>query len=185
MQEPIKALEELRDPRPEVRIKAARWLAREALGESLVVRQKWMGNRGTTGPLIEALDDPEPEVAYNAVVAIAEISRRYFRDGRAYPRVIPLLRSKRRQTRFWAVDAARWLRGKRCLDEILPLVRDRSALVRAESCGCLSTWRPCPAHTGLVRWQRRSRPSTIPNGSSGTGRQLFSRRSALAPSSNL
>jgi HEAT repeat protein len=132
MQEAAQALQDLRDPDPMARMRAARWLAREALDESLVVRQAWMGNRGTTGPLIEALDDPESEVIENAVAAIAEISRRYFRDDRAYPAVVRLLRSKRRGTRFWAVAAAANLRGARCMDDVLPLIHDRSALVRGE-----------------------------------------------------
>lgn len=76
------------------------------------------------------MDDPDPKVAEQAVAAVAEATRRYFKDDRAYPGVLRLLKSKRRFTRYWAIEAARWLRGQRCLEDVLPLIGDKAKQVR-------------------------------------------------------
>jgi HEAT repeat protein len=128
----LEALRNLSDPDPAVRLQAARWLTKKALGETSIEVAAWLANAQAVSPIIAALDDPDPRVAEEAVITIAETSRRYYKDVRAYPGVIRLLKSNRRHTRMWAVDAARWLRGKRCLKDILPLLDDRSRNVRRE-----------------------------------------------------
>lgn len=127
---PTEALRNLRDPDPAVRLKATKWIAKQAFAETSYEVQAWIANAEAMTPIIAALDDPDPKVAEQAVAAVAEATRRYFKDDRAYPGVLRLLKSKRRFTRFWAIEAARWLRGKRCLEDVLPLIKDRAKQVR-------------------------------------------------------
>jgi HEAT repeat protein len=129
---PAQALRNLSDPDPAVRLNSAKWLAKQALAETSNAVEAWIANAHAMNPIIAALDDPDSKVAEQAIIAVAEFSRRYYKDGRAYPGVVRLLRSKRRFSRFWAVAAARWLRGKRCLDDVLPLLNDKAKHVRRE-----------------------------------------------------
>jgi HEAT repeat protein len=131
MPAPAEMLQQLRDLDPKVRLRAAQWIARQTQTQPSRAHQAWMGNRGTTGPLIEALDDPEPAVVEKAIFALTIIARHYFKDVRAYPAVVRLLQSKRQSTRSWALEAASVLRGKRCLEDVFPLCSDASPKVRA------------------------------------------------------
>jgi hypothetical protein len=133
---PAEALRNLSDPDPAVRLRAARWITRTAaLGETSNEVEGWIANAAAMSPIIAALDDPDPRVAEEAVITVAEASRKYFKDDRAYPGVVRLLKSKRALTRMWAVEAAHWLRGKRCLDDVLPLVEDKAAKVKKKALG--------------------------------------------------
>jgi HEAT repeat protein len=87
--------------------------------------------------LTEALDDRDPEVAEEAALALAEVTERYFREDRGYAGVVRLLKSKREPTRARAVQTAVKLRGESGVDDVLPLLRDRSARVREEVLGAL------------------------------------------------
>jgi HEAT repeat protein len=127
---PPEALRNLSDPDPIVRLKAAKWLAKQALGETSNEVEAWIANAKAMSPIIAALDDSDPKVAEEAIIAVAEATRRYIKDYRAYAGVLRLLKSKRALTRMWAVVAARWLRGKRCLDDVLPLLDDKAKNVR-------------------------------------------------------
>ena len=91
-----------------------------------------LGRRTVTAALVESFADTEAEVVRNAVVAVSEISRRYLKDDRAYPAVVRLLGSPDQATRLWAANAAVVLREGASLGDVSPLVRDRSAKVRAE-----------------------------------------------------
>src|SRR5579864_9245615 len=124
------ALRNLSDPDPAVRLRAAKWIAKQALGETSNEVEAWIANAEAMSPIIAALDDPDPKVAEEAVITVAEATRRYFKDHRAYRGVLRLLKSKRALTRMWAVEAARWLLGKRCLDDVLPLLNDKAKNVR-------------------------------------------------------
>jgi HEAT repeat protein len=44
---------------------------------------------------------------------------------------------KRIQTRAWAIEAAGWLRGTHCLDDILPMLKDKASRVRNNVLGVL------------------------------------------------
>jgi HEAT repeat protein len=133
------AIDGLADPDPAVRKKAVRWIANEGLGEWWNIRKAWMRNREITALLIRALDDADAEVVENAVVALAMIAGRYFRDDRAYRGMVRQLQSKRRITREWAVQGAVNLRGAKAIDDVLPLLQDRSARVRLGAFGALGT----------------------------------------------
>jgi HEAT repeat protein len=128
----------LRDPDPAVRLQAAREFSKQALAETSNETEARLGNSDVTGALIEALGDSDPRVAAEAVIAVAEVTRRYFRDERAYPGVVRLFQSKSIQTRAWAVEAAGALRGAGCLNDILPLLRDRASGVRNAVLGVIS-----------------------------------------------
>jgi HEAT repeat protein len=143
-------LRKLRDPDPVVRLRAAKWLAKQALGETSNQVEAWIANTQAMSPIIAALDDQEPKVAEEAVIAIAEFTRRYFRhhrapagpvrpdpDDRAYPGVVRLFQAKSIQTRAWAVEAAGWLRGARCIDDTLPMLQDKAARVRNSVLGVI------------------------------------------------
>src|SRR5262249_13073321 len=130
------AIDGLRDPDPAVRKKVVRWIVSEAYGEWMNIRKAWMANREVSALLIGALDDADAEGGENAVVALAMIARRYFRDDRAYPGMVRQLQSKKQLTRGCAAEGALALRGVRALDDVLPLLRDRSVKVRqAVLCG--------------------------------------------------
>jgi HEAT repeat protein len=140
---PKEALRKLRDPDPVVRLRAAKWLAKQALGETSNEVEAWIANAQAMSPIIAALDDQDPKVAEEAVIAVAEFTRRYFRhhrapggpvrpdpDDRAYPCVVRLFQAKSIQTRAWAIEATGWLRGARCINDILPMLQDKAARVR-------------------------------------------------------
>jgi HEAT repeat protein len=134
------ALRNLSDPSAAVRLKAAKWLSKQASAAPPHVGESWLGTTATTAPLVAALRDPDPQVAEEAILAIGEIARRYFRDDNAYPGVVRLLRSKRPLTRARAAQAAAALRGERCLDDVLPLLRSRDAPVRQKVLLALATF---------------------------------------------
>lgn len=132
--QPAEALRNLSDPDPAVRLKAAKWLTKTAaLSETSNQVEAWIANAEAMTPIIAALDDPDPKVAEEAVIVVAEASRKYFKDDRAYAGVVRLLKSKRLLTRFWALEAAYWLRGKRCLEDVLPLVEDKANKVKNQA----------------------------------------------------
>ncbi len=136
---PAQALRNLSDPDPAVRLKAARWITKTAaLSETSNEVEAWIANAEAMGPIIAALDDPDPKVAEEAVITVAEVSRKYFKDARAYPGVVRLLQSKRALARMWAIEAAHWLRGKRCLEDVLPLVEDKAANVKKNALGVIA-----------------------------------------------
>jgi HEAT repeat protein len=130
MFEPARVLLDLRDADAAVRLAASKIVQKEAFKVSSKRTLEWLGKRQATTPLIALLDDSDPKIAKYAVMAIAEITRRYFKDDRAYPKVVPLLHSEDAVTRMWATGAALQLRGQKSLDDILPLCRDRVKNVR-------------------------------------------------------
>jgi HEAT repeat protein len=87
--------------------------------------------------LAEAVGDRDPEVAEEAALALAEVARRSVPEDRGHAGVVRLLRSKKPQTRVRAVRAAVNLWGEQGADDLLPLLRDRSARVREEVLGAL------------------------------------------------
>ena len=127
------ALRDLRSPEPAKRLAASRALERAARMVSNADRKKALGRRVATAALVKAFGDGDPKVVQNSMIALAEISRRYFKDDRAYPAVVRLLGSPDHLTRNWAATAAvtLTLRGEASWPDVSPLVRDRSAKVRA------------------------------------------------------
>ena len=126
------ALIDLRAPEASKRLAASRVIERAARMASTEARKVALGRRTVTAALVEAFGDTEAEVVRNAVIAVSEISRRYLKDDRAYPAVVRLLGSPDQATRLWAANAAVGLRDGASLGDVSPLVRDRSAKVRAE-----------------------------------------------------
>jgi HEAT repeat protein len=132
MTEALEVLERLRDADAAVRLKAAREVADLALRETSCNEEAFFQARGVMEAIIHALDDPEPEVAEQAVIALAEGARRYVKGAGGYEGVRRLLKSRHAQTRAWAARAAGVVGGHRCAEDLLPLVHDRSAKVRGE-----------------------------------------------------
>lgn len=126
------ALQDLSSPEPARRLAASRALERAARRVSIAARKEALGTPAATAALATALGDEDPKVVQNAVIALAEISRRYFKDDRAYPALVRQLGSPDPLTRAWAATATVTLRGAVALPDVLPLARDRSARVRAE-----------------------------------------------------
>ena len=132
MEELTAALGDLSAAAASKRLAASRVLERAARRVSNADRRKALGRRAATAALVTALDDGDAKVVRNAVIALAEIGRRYFKDDRAYPPLVRQFGSADALTRLWAVQAAVTLRGAASLPDVLPLARDRSAKVRAE-----------------------------------------------------
>ena len=126
---PAKVLRDLRSPDASVRLKASNHLQSELRKGATKQRKQWFGNKNATSPLIAALDDPDPKVVHNTVVALACIAQ-HFKDDRAYARLLPLIRSKHPLTQRWVIFALIDLRGEASLDDVLPLCKDRSREAR-------------------------------------------------------
>ena len=130
MNDPAAMVAALSGSDPASKLEAARWLAEEACRESSKIREVWIAEPAVAAALVATLADPDAAIAENALIALAEISRRYKCDPAGFPAVLPLLRSKRQLTRRWAVMAAALLGGEKSLDAVLSLFRDRAAGVR-------------------------------------------------------
>lgn len=139
-------LRDLKAADVKVRHTASRALEREARKVSVQGRKDVLGTRTVTRALISALGDTDRTVIQNAVIALAEISRRYFQDDRAYSAIVRLIDSPDQLTRNWAATAAITLRGEAGWPDVSPLMRDRSAKVRA---AVILLAVNLAAHTGL------------------------------------
>src|SRR5688572_27359308 len=91
--QPAKLLSDLSSADASVRLKASKQLEGELRKKATDQRREQFGNRKVTAPLIAALDDPDPKLVHNAVVALAQISRHYFQDDRAYAKLLGLVHS--------------------------------------------------------------------------------------------
>jgi HEAT repeat protein len=122
-------------------------------------RKEQFGNKNVTTPLIAALDDPDPKVAHNGVVALAQISRNYFKDDRAYAKLLGLVHSKHPLTTRWVIDALIHLRGEASLDDVLPLCTDPSQEARAMVLSHLYSWLVAmrTARSGSIRSENQER----------------------------
>jgi len=132
MKEPPELVEHLRSSDTAARLRAAREVAKMALQETTSHEEAFFHAPGVMDAIIRALDDPEPAVAENAVIALAEAARRYVKGAGGYPGVARLLHSRRALTRAWAAKAAGVVGGDRCAEDVLALAHDRSAKVRGE-----------------------------------------------------
>jgi len=126
-----KALRDLSDPDSAIRFQAARWIGKQARGETSNFVEAWLATKEATGAIIQAFSDSEPKVAEEAVCAFLHTCIRYFPDRRGYPGVVRLLKSNRQMTRICAVQAAGYLGGEESLNQVLPLLADRAVAVRA------------------------------------------------------
>jgi HEAT repeat protein len=131
-------LKDLKSSDPAERLRAARAISRQALKMPTREREAWLKDPRTMSPLIEALEDSEPRVVEEAVTAVEEICRRYYRDQRAYPRLVRLLQSKSATTRYCAVKGVGILGGEGSFEEILPLLKDRAVKVRTQVCSVVT-----------------------------------------------
>lgn len=129
-----RAIQRLRHDDAQVRREAIRRLAKQASQRGGARRRAALTGRELTEALIEALGDADPEVVERAVKTVAEITRQYGPVEGAHRALKPLLQSRRQNTRFFALQAIAYSGGIEQLQTILPLVRDRSAKVRAHVC---------------------------------------------------
>jgi hypothetical protein len=137
---PANVLAELGSPDPAARLKASKHLETELRKAATAQRKAQFGNEGATTPLVAALDDPDPRVFHNAVVALAQIARNGFPDDRAYPRLLLLVRSEHPLTARWAIDALVQVRGEGSFADVVPLCADGSAEVRGMALHHLRVW---------------------------------------------
>ena len=137
---PANVLRNLSSPEASVRLKASKHLESELRQTTTKQRKIHFGNKKTTSALLPLLDDPDPRIVHNAVVAIARIASYYFKDNRAYRKMLQLVHSKHPLTQPWAINALIGLRGESSLDDVLPFCRDRSAQAREMTLFHLYRW---------------------------------------------
>jgi HEAT repeat protein len=154
MEYPASLLTDLASPVPSTRLKASKQLEKELRNAATRKRKAQFGSERATTPLIAALDDPDPNVVHNAVIALTQISRHYHKDDRAYARLLPLVHSTHPLTARWAIDALIQLGGERSLDDVLPLCDNPSQEVRAMTLSHLYAWL-------VVRRQAASDPVSL------------------------
>lgn len=138
--QPPQVLRDLNSPRASVRLKASENLERELRKAATAHGKKQFGNKNATSLVMTALDDPDPKVVHNAVVALAQITRNYFKDDRAYSKLLNLVHSKQPLTSRWAIDGLLHLRGEASLDDVLPLCTSPSQDARAAVFDRLPAW---------------------------------------------
>jgi hypothetical protein len=119
-------LEELRSADAKSRLKASKHLESELRKGVSDQRRKQFGNKAVTSALIDVLDDANPKIVHNVVVALTQVSRNYFKDDRAYSKLLPLAHSTHPLTARWTIDALINLRGEASLDDVLPLCASES-----------------------------------------------------------
>ena len=160
--DPAKLLRDLGSPDAPARLKASKQLESELRKAATEQRREQFGNRQVTTALIALLDDPDPKVVHNGVVALAQISRHYFKDDRAYARLRGLVHSDHPLTTRWVIDALLQLRGKASLDDVLPLCADPSQEARAMAFQHLYSWLVAirVAGSGSIRPANRERLRT-------------------------
>jgi len=156
---PAKELLDLSSADAAVRLKVSKQLESELRKAATQQRKEQFGNSNVTTPLITALDDPDPKVVHNVVVALAQISRHYFKDDRAYPKLLGLVQSKHPLTTRWVIDALIQLRGEASLDDVLPLCTDPSPEARAMVFSHVYSWVMAmrTARTGSIRPDNQKR----------------------------
>ncbi len=128
----------LNDDDPKLRHKAAKELSRLALGELSNTALHFLRHGETTSLLIRHLDNPDPVVQENMVIALAMCAQRYLPDQRAVEPLLRQLQAKSVNARCWAI------RGLACLSEqgvepILALIDDKNERVRNIALEELST----------------------------------------------
>jgi HEAT repeat protein len=134
------ALRDLASPDAAVRLKASHQLQSELRKGATKQRKEQFGNTQATSALMAAIDDPDPRVVHNVVVALAAIAGYYFQDDRVYARLLPLVHSQHPLTSRWAISALIDLRGEASLDDVLPLCSDPSKDTREATFGHLGRW---------------------------------------------
>jgi HEAT repeat protein len=163
--QPASVLQDLSSGDATVRLKASKQLESELRKAATKQRQEQFGNKNATTALIAVLDDPDPNIVHNGVVALAQITRNYFKDDRAYARLLELTHSKHPLTTRWVIDALIQLRGEASLDDVLPLCTDASPEARAMALSHLYSWLVAmrTARSGSVRPenQRRLREAAL------------------------
>ena len=142
-----------------VRLKASKQLESELRKAATDKRKKQFGNKAATALLMTALDDPDPKVVQNAVVALAQITRHYCKDDRAYAKLLNLAHGNQPVTSRWAIDALLNLRGEASLDDLLPLCASPSQEARAAVFDRLPGWlmEMSAAHSGSIRPETQDR----------------------------
>lgn len=135
-----KVVQDLSSTDGKVRLKASKQLESELRKGVNKQRQDQFGNKETTSALIGLLDDLDPNIAHNAVVALTQVSRSYFKDDRAYAKLLGLVHSKHPLTTRWVIDALIQLRGEASLNDVLPLCADPSQETRAMALTHLYSW---------------------------------------------
>jgi hypothetical protein len=91
--EPTEAFRQLSDPDPATRILGARWVAKQAHAEVHTLTEPWLKNPDTMSRLLPLLDDPDPLIVEQILVAVRMIVTRYRKDDRPVARAIELLGS--------------------------------------------------------------------------------------------
>jgi HEAT repeat protein len=156
---PGNVLRDLASPETSARLKASKHLESELRKTTTKQRKMQFGNKKTTSALLALLDDPDPRIVHNAVVALARIACYYCKDDRAYPKMLQLAHSKHPLTQPWAINALISLRGESSLDDVLPFCRDQSQQAREMTLYHLFRWlmEMRTDHSGSIRPENQQR----------------------------
>lgn len=111
------------------RKEAARSLEAELLKSFQKSVERWARDPRTHDALSRALDDKATHE--HAAVALSRSTTMYFADRRTARRMIPVLASRSKVARQWAIDAVAAVGGDEVWLALLPLANDRTANVRA------------------------------------------------------
>jgi hypothetical protein len=131
--------DDLRDPDPKVRLKAATRITRECTKVYPRHSVRWMRDPRATAPLIQAAaSDPDAKVADKTLLALSCILCSYFPDQRALPVLLSRLNDTRQEARASAIGGLGSLRREELLDPLVDLLergteRDRVLVVAVVS----------------------------------------------------
>jgi HEAT repeat protein len=137
---PATVFQDLISPDASIRLKASNQLQSELRKGATKQRKEQFGNTAATSALMAALDDPDPQVVHNVVVALGAIAGGYFKDDRVYDRLLPLVKSQHPLTSRWAIIGLIDLRAEASLDDVLPLCREGSNDARAAVFSHIGRW---------------------------------------------
>lgn len=96
-------LKELFSPNEESRLRAAKYICRQASNETALKREAWLKDPRTIDVLIKATEDESPKVVAEIAFALAAVAWRYFRDLRMYPVLKKLLLYPNRDVQWGAI----------------------------------------------------------------------------------
>lgn len=151
------ALKDVSSADAKVRLKASKQLESELRKAASPQRKSQFGNKAVTTRLISLLDDPDPKVVHNCVVSLAQITRHYFQDAEAYPKLLGLVHSKHPLTTRWVIDALIHLGGESSLKDLMPLCTDSSQEARAMVFLHFYSWLVQRGMAGSVSIQAKNR----------------------------
>jgi hypothetical protein len=136
--DPAPALAKLKDSNPQMRKAGLLWLGKFTHASPHRWTENWLKDPATTEALLPLLDDPEPELAEQALVNISGIMFRHPKNVRVFPAAVRMMRSDRPKTRAMAAYVAGQFDSESALDDFLQLFEDKDKMVRTRAIGAVA-----------------------------------------------